>query len=86
MIKFLLTVFVFGLFSSFAFAEEKTPEQLREERSRIFGIEGLESQTFTRVVASGAKHRIAFYVDLNPDCSATGNINIRISKQPEHGA
>ena len=56
MTKFLLTVFVFGLFSSFAFAEEKTPG---EERSRIFGIEGLESQTLTRVVfASGAKHRI----------------------------
>ena len=71
MTKFLLTVFVFGLFSSFAFAEEKTPEQLREERSRIFGIEGLESQTLTRVVfASEAKHRIGFYFDLNPDCSA----------------
>ena len=56
MIKFLLTVFVFGLFSSFALAEEKSPEQLQEERS---GIEGLESQTLTRVVfASGAKHRI----------------------------
>jgi hypothetical protein len=84
--KFLLTVFVFGLFSSFALAEEKTPEQLREERSRIFGIEGLESQTLTRVVfASGAKHRIGFYFDLNPDCSAVGDINVRVTKQPEHG-
>ena len=45
MTKFLLTVLAFGLLSSFAFAEEKTPEQLREERSRIFGIERLESQT-----------------------------------------
>jgi hypothetical protein len=81
--KFLLTVFVFGLFSSFALAEEKSPEQLQEERS---GIEGLESQTLTRVVfASGAKHRIGFYVDLNPDCSATGDINVRVTKQPEHG-
>ena len=86
MTKFLLTVFVFGLFSSFALAEEKTPEQLREERSRIFGIEGLESQTLTRLVfASGAKHRIGFYVDLNPDCSAVGDINVRVTKQPEHG-
>jgi len=50
-----------GLLSSPAFAEDKTPEQLREERSRIFGIEGLASQTFTRVVASGAKQRIGFY-------------------------
>ena len=83
MTKFLLTVFVFGLFSSFAFAEEKSPEQLQEERS---DIEGLESQTLTRVVfASGAKHRIGFYVDLNPDCSAVGDVNVRVTKQPEHG-
>ena len=53
--KFLLTVFVFGLFSSFAFAEEKTPEQLREERS---GIEGLETQTLTRVVFAKAPNRL----------------------------
>jgi hypothetical protein len=41
MSKFLLTVCAFGLLLSPAFAEEKSPEQLREERSRIFGIEGL---------------------------------------------
>ena len=81
--KFLLTVCVFGLLLSSASAEEKSPEQLLEERS---GIEGLESQTLTRVVfASGAKHRIGFYVDLNPDCSAVGDINVRVTKQPEHG-
>ena len=83
--KVLLTVFVFGILLSSAFAQDKTPEQLREERSRIFGIEGLESQTFTRVVASGAKQRIGFYVDLNPDCSAVGNIIVRVTKEPEHG-
>jgi hypothetical protein len=85
MSKFLLTVCAFGLLLSSAFAQEKTQEQLREERSHIWGIEGLQNQTFTRVVASGAKHRIGFYVDLNPDCSATGNINVRVTKQPEHG-
>ena len=84
--KFLFAVCVFGLLSSSAFAEEKTPEQLREERAHILGVEGLESQTLTRVVfASGAKHRIGFYVDINPDCSAVGDINIRVTKQPEHG-
>jgi len=41
--KFLLTVFVFRLFSSVALAEEKTPGQLREERSRIFSIEAARS-------------------------------------------
>jgi hypothetical protein len=52
MSKFLLTVCAFGLLLSSAFAEEKTPEQLREERSHIFGIEGLQTQTFTRFVAA----------------------------------
>ena len=73
MSKFLFTVCIFGLLLSSAFAQEKTPEQLREERSHIFGIEGLENQRFTRVVASGAKHRIDFYASLNPDCSASGD-------------
>jgi hypothetical protein len=85
MSKFLVTVCAFGLFFSSAFAQDKSPEQLREERSRIFGIEGQESQTFARVVASGAKQRIGFYVSLNPDCSATGDVNVRVTKQPEHG-
>jgi hypothetical protein len=26
-----------------------------------------------------------FYFDLNPDCSAVGDINVRVTKQPEHG-
>jgi hypothetical protein len=81
----ILTVCAFGLLLSSAFAEDKTPEQLREERSHIVGIEGLENQTFTRVVPSGAKQRIGFYAAVNPDCSATGDINVRVTKQPEHG-
>jgi len=85
MSKFLLTVCAFGLLLSSAYAQEKSPEQLREESSRIFGIEGLQTQTFTRFVASGAKQRIGFYADLNPDCSAVGDINVRVTKQPEHG-
>ena len=71
--------------SSSAFAQEKTPEQYREERSHIFGIDGLESQTCARVVASGAKLRLGSYVSLNPDCSATGDVTVRVTKQPEHG-
>ena len=83
--KFLLTVCAFGLLLSSAFAQDKSPEQLREERSRIFGVEGQESQTFTKFVASGAKQRINFYVALNPDCTASGDVTVRVSKQPEHG-
>ena len=85
MSKLLLTVCAFGLLLSSAFAQERTPEQLREERSHIFGIEGEESQRLTRVVASGAKQRMNFYASLNPDCSATGDVNVRVTKQPEHG-
>ena len=85
MSKLLLTVCAFGLLLSSAFAQERTPEQLREERSHIFGIEGQESQRLTRVVASGAKQRMNFYASLNPDCSATGDVNVRVTKQPEHG-
>src|SRR5262245_16689690 len=85
MSKFLLTVCAFGLLLSSAFVEEKSREQLREERLHIFGIEGQENQSFTRFVASGAKQRIGFYVALNPDCTATGDVNVRVTKQPEHG-
>jgi hypothetical protein len=85
MSKFLLTACAFGLLLSSAFAEEKSREQLREERSHIFGIEGQESQSFNRVVASGTKQRIGFYAALNPDCTASGDVNVRVTKQPEHG-
>jgi hypothetical protein len=68
-----------------AFAQDKSSEQLREERSHIFGIEGQENQTLTRVVPSGAKQRLGFYASINPDCSATGDLNVRVTKQPEHG-
>jgi hypothetical protein len=85
MSKFLLTVCAFGLLLSSAFAEEKSREQYREEQSHIFGIEGQASQSFTRTVASGTKQRIGFYFSLNPDCSATGDVNVRVPKQREHG-
>jgi hypothetical protein len=51
----------------------------------IFGIEGQENQTFTRVVASGTKQRMGFFHALHPDCTATGDVNVRVTKQPEHG-
>jgi hypothetical protein len=71
--RLLLTVLAFGLLSSSAFAEEQ-PRQ-----------EGLQKKQFTRVVASGTNQRISFFHALNPDCTASGNLNIRVTKQPEHG-
>jgi hypothetical protein len=40
--KLLLTACAFGLLLSPAFAEDKTPERLREENSYIFGHDGLQ--------------------------------------------
>jgi len=80
MSKFLLTVCAFGLLLSFAFAEEKSPEQYREESNQIFG----QKMELTRVVASGTNQRIYFFYVVHPDCSS-GDINIRVTKQPEHG-
>jgi hypothetical protein len=70
----LLTVLVFGLLSLSAFAEEQ-PRR-----------EGLQKKQFTRVVASGTNQRIGFFHALNPDCTTSGDVNIRITKEPEHGA
>src|SRR5262249_44963092 len=46
---------------------------------------GLQKMNWTRVVASGTNQRIGFFYAVNPDCSASGDSNIRVTKQPEHG-
>ena len=53
--------------------------------SSAFAQEGLEKKQFTRVLASSKNQRIGFFTYLNPDCTATGAIEVRITKQPEHG-
>src|SRR6516225_957843 len=58
MSKFLLTVCAFGLLLSFAFAEEKSPEQHREESNQMLGVEGIQKMELTGVVASGTNQRI----------------------------
>jgi hypothetical protein len=80
----LLTILVFGLLSSSSFAQKKSPEQLREESSHIWGVEG-EKQQLTGVVASGTNQRVGFFYAVNPDCSASGDVTVRVTKQPEHG-
>jgi hypothetical protein len=83
--KFLLTLCAFGLLLSSAFAEEKSREQLREESNQIFGVEGLQKTDLKRIIASGTKERVGFFYALNPDCTASGDVNVRVTKQPEHG-
>jgi hypothetical protein len=41
---------------------------------------------FTRVVPSGTNQRIGFFHAVHPDCTASGDIKIRVTKQPEHGS
>jgi hypothetical protein len=85
MSKFLLTVCAFGLLFSSALAQEKTLEQLDKESNRIWAAEGLRKEEATRVVASGTKQLIGGFTALNPDCTASGDVNVRVTKQPEHG-
>jgi hypothetical protein len=82
----LLTVLAFGLLSSSALAEEKSLEELDKRSSRIMAVEGLQKEQINRVVPSGAKTRIGFFTALNPDCTSSGDVTVRITKQPEHGA
>jgi hypothetical protein len=87
MIKFLLTVCAFGLLLSSAFAQDKSPERLREEEieNTMWTHDGIHQEKYTKVVLAGTKQRIGFFHFLNPDCSARSDINIRVTKEPEHG-
>jgi hypothetical protein len=85
MSKLLLTVCAFGLFFSSALAEEKSLEQLDREGSRIWNTEGVQKYQFTRIAPSGTNQRIEFITALNPDCTSSGDVNVRVTTQPEHG-
>jgi hypothetical protein len=53
--------------------------------SSAFAEEALLKKQFTRVVASETNQRIGFFYAVHPDCSASGNVNVRMTKKPEHG-
>jgi hypothetical protein len=53
--------------------------------SSAFAEEGLGKKQFSRVVASETNQRIGFFCAVNPDCTASGNVNVRMTKKPEHG-
>jgi hypothetical protein len=40
---------------------------------------------FTRTVAADQKLRLAFFYDINPDCSSMGYTTVRVIEQPKHG-
>jgi hypothetical protein len=62
-----------------------SPEQRREEGNRILTTEGLRKEQATRVVASSKDQRIGFFTYLTPDCDSGGEVEVRITKKPEHG-
>jgi hypothetical protein len=45
----------------------------------------LPPQTFAPTVPTGKKRLVGFFTSLNPDCSAIGEIDSRVIKQPENG-
>src|SRR5215472_1505546 len=86
MSKFLLlTASAFGLLFSSALAQEKSLDEHDRESNRIWGAEGLQRLQFARTVPSGANQRIEFITALNPDCTSSGDVDVRVTKQPEHG-
>jgi hypothetical protein len=78
--KLLLTVGAFGLLLPCAFAQDTSPE-----RNRILSGEGLRKDQALRVVSSSKSQRIGFFTFLNPDCASGGEVEVRITKKPEHG-
>jgi hypothetical protein len=77
----LLTAGAFGLLLSSASAQEDT----KEEQARKWGEEGIKRTEVTRYAPSGANRTLYFAAEVNPDCSQAGEIEVRVSKKPEHG-
>jgi hypothetical protein len=48
--------------------------------------EGLKKTDLTRYVPSGKSRTIWFVYAANPDCSSQGDIEMRTTKEPAHGA
>jgi opacity protein-like surface antigen len=83
--KLLTTAAMLAMLAPAAFAQDKTPDQLREEANTIWNHDGIRQEKYTRVVISGTKTRLGFFHMLNPDCSARNDIAFRVTKEPEHG-
>ncbi len=45
----------------------------------------MNTSRYTRVVVSGKSQRLAFLTSLNPDCTSAGDVDVRVTKEPEHG-
>jgi hypothetical protein len=84
-LKTLLAIAAISIAISPAKAEDKTPEQLREEKATIFNHNGLEQHKYTRYVITGKEMRVGAFTWTEGDCSSMGDSVVRVTKQPEHG-
>jgi hypothetical protein len=49
-------------------------------------VKCLRKQQATRVVPSSKNQRIGFFSSVDPDCVSNGEVEVRVTKQPEHGS
>jgi hypothetical protein len=45
----------------------------------VLRAEGVQKYQFTRIAPSGTNQRIEFITALNPDCTSSGDVNVRIT-------
>ena len=90
--RLLLTVCAFGLFLSFASAEEASvKEEGLVKPEEVWANEGLRKWDLTRYAPAGKSRTVWFVYGAHPDCSSilTKTIDvktdIKTTKEPEHG-
>jgi hypothetical protein len=72
--QFAIGILAFGLLSSAA--AQDVPVKKADALSKF---------EYTKYVASGRKTLLGFSYALNPDCSSLGQVDLKVSIQPEHG-
>ena len=50
------------------------------------GLADTESKVQSSIVPAGEQRELAFFASLNPDCSAIGEMTLRLARPAEHGS
>src|SRR5262245_38529827 len=77
MSKLLLTVCLSGLLLSFASAQEWSKDEITA---------GVRKAEYMRHVPAGKQRTLETFTFLNPDCTANEDLEVTITKEPEHGS
>jgi hypothetical protein len=67
-----------------AFADPVTPQE--KTATERFAAEGMKHFDYTRFVPAGVKRTVGYGYGANIDCSPMTDIDVRVTKEPEHGA